>query len=266
MLPSELYRPIVELADREDLFTLLTVSRILQSEVERLLYRDFILCWTRDEVKDACGHLLSAPRLCGLIRSLCIRVESNSDCPGDLYDVLASLFEKTTELVYLAFDILSYEETPEWDMCGVLFERCAFQLHILRCNFILDAAFESFLAKQRSLIEWDWSPQQPSSHTLSSTALPNLSIFSTYSIEGTEFPLRDSIFRGRPITHVSWWRGSIIPSDIGASTAEIKVLHLGWHVIESMKDSLVELFPYLECLSYVHYNLDVEFTPRISIV
>jgi hypothetical protein len=255
-LPFELYSPIVEYLDREDLLTLLVVSHAFQTEAERLLYERIVIDADSNELERRdiarhCSGLLSLPRIWPYMRELCIweiALESN------VISIVADLLEKLTNLDVL----LVRDGFDEWLLCGDLFKKCSFQLNLLSCHFQLDKDFASFLDSQKSLSEFEWVPPPGAhrSHTflpceLPPSALQNIRV---YSFLGDGNPNTGNILHGRPIAHFrtssfTYDRHDLL-QDLKLTSCTLKSLNL-FHMDAAFLYWVAEAFPYLEYLAVV---------------
>src|ERR1700744_1646000 len=91
MIPTELYRRIVEHFEQDNLFDLVVVSPVFQAEAERLIHKEvsFDILVSPSGIDRACRRLLSVPRLWPLVRLFDVYLSELVD--HDEFDYLPSL-------------------------------------------------------------------------------------------------------------------------------------------------------------------------------
>jgi hypothetical protein len=202
-LPIEMYRDIIsEVNSLQDLRALARVSRIVQPEAERLIWRSYYSGFIPGIIR-FCNALSSAPRFGPYVHELDLGpyipndLDSTSD--ADIVDMLSRALEKTINLRIL--DIGLSISAP--CTCSSLFERSTFQLHTFRPHWLLiDDRMVAFLARQPSIrymhprIRFDYLSLLEVD--IPSGVLPHLAI-----ISGPDSFISNNL-RDRPITHISF--------------------------------------------------------------
>jgi hypothetical protein len=263
-LPVELYRSVAQGVDRKGLFRLVKVSRAFQFESERLIYQRITFLFSK-QVIQGCRHLLKTPRFWGYIQRLELLHASQEDMHSQwtagFQQLIGRFLAKLTNLVELS--IIAFPGDLKWRSCGTLFRNCRFQLLMLRCSFVLDNHFDSFLKTQRSLITLEWSPGFVSSYRLSPKAAPNLAAIAFHGSQFNAAPWE--AFAHCPITHVLW--GSPKPERTPlafVSMASLKAVKIFGPSLEILT-ALVASSPGLEYLGIIDYTA-VEVKNRLLIL
>jgi hypothetical protein len=198
-----LYRDIVGKADRHTLLVLVTVSRVLQEEAERLLWHKATF-YSAKQVIHVCTILLATPRRAPLVRCIDMHlvVEDNTSLwPVSLRDALKSVFPILENLSELSMP-RTRSVNDEWSRCGDIYEGCTFKLHALRCSFSFDDSFVNFLTNQPSITHFHLDHHSgPLFHSLDPTTLPRLSTLCLHLFSYFRDGDTARAVSRRPITH-----------------------------------------------------------------
>jgi hypothetical protein len=266
-LPIELYRRIVEDIPCEDLHPLVTVSRVLQAEAERILWRQVKLSYpTFQTVTSRCRQIIDSPRIWLLVRNFDLAYIDDDYEHGHLAPIFNYLAETLKNLQNLVALMLILDMTDgRWCSCGNLFEGCNFQLRVYCSSFTLDRDHAKFIENQPLILDWNWMPSYPSTCQLSVMAMPSLKVV-TYNNRESDFY---RIFVGRPIAHIniSDVSGPVPPvppmENLALGAAPIRSLFMwSWNHIAR---TFCSTFPRLEFLSRVSfYRINVRYLCHIS--
>ena len=196
-LPVELYVPIAEYAEKKDLVSLMLVSRLLHSEVERVLYREIKLGVDSERYhvsRAAFYNLSSSPRTAQYVVRLGIKFSAfvgSADAPK----MVSAALQQMVNLRHFTL-VVSGRAASLQDLT----RGCTFQLRYIEYhNHDDDSAYlPTFFALQPQ-IEHVRIPYYPRASILSS-ALPRLRI-----IDGPQY-LAEALLenRSRPITRLIW--------------------------------------------------------------
>jgi hypothetical protein len=262
-LPLELYRPICENLDRNTLLNLTIISRSFQIEAERLLYQGVSLHNSLFKARKRCKHLLSTPRFLGLVQHLHIPDLAWGDILGGYYGregeremTVVSFVELLAPLLAQLPNLLGLTIRPPPNqaatICVALAQRCTFRLRFLRCNFVPNPEFLSFLTNQTSIRELEWivGPLEASQLVLPSGALPNLTILTLNSADADD--VWTQFLAGRSVTRLQCSSLSLSPARYGRGlfAAPLKGLHVSTGITGNF-GFLAQMCPSLEYLGYI---------------
>jgi hypothetical protein len=264
-LPLELYRTVCEFSRRDELLNIAVVSRALQAEAERVIWWKLRLAGGlgKGGSLDKAQRFLDTPRFHLYVQCLDIYYYLEPHDPMPI--TLVTLLERLSNLLALNLEV--YREVDEDNededshmviRCRNIFQNCSFRLHFLSCPFILDADMRAFLQRQPSIAQWrrirmDTPPTDECDY-LSPDILPNLTVF----CESKIFSALDiEIHKGRFITHVSLETGVYDFSGLAGLARvapHLRSLFTGYGA-EAL-EALPDLFPDLECLSRIDYEIN----------
>lgn len=207
ILPTELYRDIMQHVGRRDLCILSRTSRELQPDAEFFIYQR-IESSRRPQTTKFCSLITKNTRLHTLVRILRI---SNEEEPGgaehEYWEEIAGLIGCLTHLEELRiYDNL--ENGNAW-----ILNRCISRLSKIGCDFVMDADLSAFLRSQVGLHQIDWtdgSTDLPSDRVKKwipegSQVAPSVTLLSTNS---PTFALR--LLSSSSLTHL-WICGPCAP-------------------------------------------------------
>jgi hypothetical protein len=261
-LPSELYEQIGHEMAPDSLRRLVTISRPFQAEAERVLFSHVIIRKSSAQpLLEALEGLSATPRFWPLIHEVTYaHISRSKDEVERPLPLLASFLERLPGL-----SVLTIASQPLFRIVGgKVLRNCHFQLRTLRCPFILDGDFASFLSTQQSLVEFDWSVGVvwTLGNKLQGSALPALSVL----VLRTSFhsQLR-AIIPGRNISHIKclshgYRQPFRVIDELKGSNVPIRSLYIP--TARSIDLAAAQsAFPSLEYFGYFWYPLRERYTP-----
>jgi hypothetical protein len=229
LLPVELYRPIVKQVGRKsDLCSLATVSRTLQFEAERIIWRKVEACKV-ETASGICKSIGSAARLGPYVIALDMQVEFYARHP-DTLAFLASVAKALSRMISLTDLTLLLFYYDASSFCWPFGNHFTFKLQSLYSSFTLDDFFYPFLETQPQLRTWKLRangagiPQTPFPKHI----LPNLAWLAT--VDSSFSPhIPSAIISERPVTHLCirdhWQNHQFNLMDLALSKGPIRALH-----------------------------------------
>jgi hypothetical protein len=262
-LPPELYRPIVKYVqnnDRRDLFALTRVSRQVQVEAERLIWRT-LRADGMGTITALLSCLCAAPRLCFYVFSLYLDYgplyRPTESSWGPIAQTLHLLTRLQSLTIFLGSDVVSPAAIP----CFPSISACPFKLRSFAFLSDLDGQLLSFLIEQPELRRLRMVPISQREVMIPLEQLPSSALQDLMVLELSRvLPSRDLvrwILSRRRITHLSVVSFSVI-TDSGIDMSHyssITALEVNRLAIDlSWMDSLPAIFPQLKFLAGVKFS------------
>jgi hypothetical protein len=246
-LPIELFHRIVEeLPSPYDLATLARVSRVLQMEAERLLYRHIILQSLRNTIA-LCKRLCLTTRLATYVRSLDIYVWSYEHTSSHTFArLLSDALRRMTNVSDLCLCLPGFRGGASME--AWILSRCKFKLHKLFCYFDLTPGLFSFLETQDQIYDVSLFGDlaTSSTHQIPSRAvvLPNLIVLRAFAHVALQ------LLPDRPVTHLKMQEVRQTPWErfVPISCGVVKALDIDAYVPSSSLPSFAKVAGAVELL------------------
>jgi hypothetical protein len=203
-LPNELYRQSIAF---RDLCSLTRVSRAVQVEAERVIYRR-LNAKNLKEVVIISKRIRASPRLATYVETFTVTSWLNpaqADLLQPFYTLLSSLARIITQLRHLSifFYGKTFGDGSDADICSRVFRSSSFKLISFESNVFLNKNLIRVLETQPTVRRLQITPRSEVQRripegALPSHVLPNLNILTSY---GDEDELGLQLLPGRPMTH-----------------------------------------------------------------